>query len=146
MLFNSRSLKNKIPDLHFILSNNYLDVVIITESWLNSTVSDNCIVGGMPFMVFRADRLGREGGGICVFTRTSLMAIPIVLPVNYSHLELCIIDIHLHSNLKIRLFAVYRPPSTARDNNALSYTTDLCNCIEQFYPVNGTAILCGDFN
>ena len=32
------------------------------------------------------------------------------------------------------------------DSAAVRYTTDLCNCINSLYPLNGTVIICGDFN
>ena len=81
-----------------------------------------------------------------MFTRNSLDAILVPLPSSFSHLELLIVDICIHSALKIRLFLAYRPPSSNRDLDALNYISDLCKCIEQFYPNNATVILTGDFN
>ena len=129
-----------------MLCNDKPHIVIVTESWLNSSVSDACIVGGLPYSVLRADRLNREGGGVCLLVSSSLNAIVIPLPSCFCHLELLIVDIYICNNLKIRLFSAYRQPSSSRDLSALSYISDMCRCIEQFCPNNATVILTGDFN
>ena len=46
----------------------------------------------------------------------------------------------------IRLFNCYRPPCSNRDPEGLKYISDLCDCIQYLYPINGTVIICGDFN
>ena len=43
MSFNARSLENKLCDLDVLLSTDQPDIVCITETWLNNTVSDAMI-------------------------------------------------------------------------------------------------------
>ena len=41
-LFNARSLSNKLPDFHDLLSRNY-SMVFVTESWLRNSIVDGHI-------------------------------------------------------------------------------------------------------
>lgn len=152
-LFNARSIKNKLPDLHCFLSTQHPDIVVITETWLNSDINDSCIVGDCPFTVFRADRVSvsnehKRGGGVCVLLNdNTTRAISVSLPVNFSHCELCVVDIIPSNNSNaVRLFALYRPPGPNRNADLLKCTDDFCNCIDLMFKPQCTNILCGDFN
>jgi len=150
LLFNARSLKNKILDLHCIIDNNY-DLILITESWLNYVVPDNLLVSSYDYSVFRCDRAQGsadvQGGGVCILSNNSTVkAVRVSLPPNYTHLEMCVIDIINNASCPIRLFAIYRPPSGNREPDAVQNTRDLCNCIQQMFPAKGTVTLCGDLN
>ena len=74
LLINARSLKNKIADLHYLLygENNNYDIISFCETWLNNTVSDSMLDPHNRFNVFRCDRVGKGGGGVCVFINRSL--------------------------------------------------------------------------
>jgi len=41
---NVRSLGNKVVDLHHFLDSTNLDVLILTESWLDSSIPDSLFV------------------------------------------------------------------------------------------------------
>jgi Endonuclease-reverse transcriptase len=62
----------------------------------------------------------------------------------FSHLELCVID--LLGDVKIRLFACYRPPSNNTEAEAIQYITELCASVASLMPSNGSVILGGDLN
>lgn len=147
-LFNARSLKNKLPDFHFFLYDKRPDIVIVTETWFNSSIIDGCIINDNPFTVFRTDRqvsspLDR-GGGVCILTNNNSISSSLVaLPIKYNHLELCVIDVQ---PVNIRLFALYRPPGSNRSPGLLQYTIDICDCISSLLPNNQSSIICGDFN
>jgi hypothetical protein len=55
--------------------------------------------------------------------------VPISVPSEYSHVELCAIDVLL-DNTKLRLFVCYRPLSSNNDIDAIRYVKDLCDCID----------------
>ena len=61
------------------------DVVGVAETWLDNTISDGkiCIPG---YSVVRCDRSDRQGGGTCLYYRTSL---PVTYrsDLHHSHLE-----------------------------------------------------------
>ena len=151
LLFNARSLKNKLPDLYTVIDKNNYDLILITESWLNSSVPDHLLVNSRDFSVFRTDRsqgsIDCQGGGVCIISNNSTVkAIHVPLPSNYIHLELCVIDVLNNATCSLRFFVVYRSPSGNREPNAVQYTLELCNCIQQLFPAKGTAVLCGDLN
>jgi hypothetical protein len=64
---------------------------------------------------------------------------------NSNTLHICVRDI-ISTSSKFRLFVCYRPPSSDTDLAAVRYISDLCNCVNRLYPLNGTVIICGDFN
>ena len=97
-MFNARSISNKFPDLHYFLSTEHLDIVIITETWLTSKIPDSCITKNLPFTVFRSDRVAtvehERGGGVCILTNNnSVRAVSVSLPSQFSHVELAVVDL-----------------------------------------------------
>lgn len=72
---NIRSLKNRdhLVQLQMLTSEKGFDVLAISESWLNSTVS-NAGVEISGYKLFRQDRLRKKGGCVYVNIRTSLEA------------------------------------------------------------------------
>ena len=106
-LFNARSIKNKLHDFHYLLQVAKPDVVCITETWLNSSISDNLLVNDSSYCVFRTDRhVSKAGGGVCILTNNnSINAVSISLPTKYVNLEMCVIDI-LTDSCSIRLLTV----------------------------------------
>ena len=44
ILFNARSISNKLPELHALLSSMKYDIVFITESWLNPNIPDSVVL------------------------------------------------------------------------------------------------------
>ena len=63
---NIRSLPKKIDELQQIAELNSASVICITESWLSPDIPDHCV--SIPgFNLFRRDRIGSSGGGVCVY-------------------------------------------------------------------------------
>ena len=126
-LFNARSLNNKLPELHYPLCNEKSDVLCITETWLQPCTSNWLVVGNCHYTLFRTDRLA-GCGGVCILTNDNCTkAILVQLPSNFSHLELCTIDIFLaDANVKLRLFVCYRPPSGNSDVCVLCNMSKIC--------------------
>jgi len=52
LLLNARSLKNKLCDFNHLLSDDYL-AVAVTESWLNSSISNGMIDTSGKYSVHR---------------------------------------------------------------------------------------------
>lgn len=146
-VFNARSIKNKLHDLHCLLSVTKSDVICITETWLNSTLPDYLIINNNSYCVFRKDRIASKvGGGVCILTRNGIVnAVLVSLPAKYANLEMCVIDIFTES-CTIRLFNCYRAPSTNRFTESINYTKDMCTCITELTPHNHSILIVGDFN
>ena len=68
-LFNARSLRNKLSDLHFLLASNQFSCIFICESWLSDDVTDAMLTGRFDYNVHRYDRTYSNGGGCCVLVK-----------------------------------------------------------------------------
>lgn len=70
---NVRSVKerNHLIQLRELVREKNYDVLAISESWLNSTTT-NAEVEIAGYKLIRLDRLKKKGGGVCVYTRSSL--------------------------------------------------------------------------
>ena len=67
---NTRSLLPKMSEVKLFASKSRAKVIMITETWLDHTVTDREI--GIPeFSVIRKDR-NRQGGGVCIYFHSSL--------------------------------------------------------------------------
>jgi len=67
-MFNSRSLKNKLNDLHHMLHCDRPSIVCVTETWLNDSVPDHLLTDNLCYTVTRKDRLNNvsHGGGVAI--------------------------------------------------------------------------------
>ena len=134
--------------MHYLLHNDLPDIVLITETWLNDTVTDNLITDSQSYNVFRTDRQDANGGGVCILTNSnSLTATPVTLPARFQQLELCCIDVLLPDSSTVRLVIFYRPPGASNRNaNVVNYMSLFYDCINTLIPSNCSFILCGDLN
>lgn len=149
ILFNSRSIKNKLNDLHQLLHCSKPAIVCITETWLNDSVPNQLLTDNSGYNIIRKDRVNNvsHGGGVAILYNAQFTALSIDIPSQFNHVELCAVDIYFDSMKPLRVFTCYRPPATSnRDTNAVSYIADLCSCIDTLMPKSGSAIVCGDFN
>ena len=89
VLFNARSLGNKLLELHHLLYTCDYDVVLVTESWLDNSMTSALLDPANKFCVIRKDR-NRNGGGVCAFVSKKLQIcmVDIETPVSYTHLTL----------------------------------------------------------
>jgi len=62
MLFNSRSICNKLAVLHHIMYIDNLDMIFVTETWLHCGISDGLLDPNSTFTIVRKDRKGGRGG------------------------------------------------------------------------------------
>ena len=69
--------KNKLADLHFIMYDSNVHIIIITEYWLHEGITDGLLDPQGLFNVFRSDRTHGRGGGVCVLISNCLPVIGI---------------------------------------------------------------------
>ena len=138
MYYNARSLLPKIDELRAACLVHNPDIICITETWLDESVTNNelCI---QNFDVIRLDR-NRHGGGILIYLNNC-----------YSHsivfsgsddLELIVLAVN-NCTFKITLGLFYRPPSSSSSIFDMLLTV-LCAHINVSLLSN--FILVGDFN
>jgi len=65
-LCNCRSLIPKFDELCAFNATNKADIIFLTETWLHDSVKDN-IISIPKYSVFRNDRVGKRGGGVCAY-------------------------------------------------------------------------------
>ncbi len=58
--FNSTSVKNKLIELELLRNSGNFDVICISETWCNDTVSD-AMICGQNYSCIRKDRKNRPG-------------------------------------------------------------------------------------
>jgi len=124
-------------------------ILCVTETWFRPSSTNNSIHNS-NYSLFRKDRLdNREGGGVCIFTNNEcISASQVPVPDKFNSLELVVLDVFLSASVtKFRLFLCYRPPCYSEYcPAAITYTSQLCECLQSLYPINSTVLLCGDFN
>ena len=140
---NSRSLYNKLQEIHNAY--NCCDVIVVTESWLNSSIPDAAMA--IPnFRLIRQDRYKTEikkGGGICTYVRDG---------ANVEHLEKLssVTDDYEISVVKIKftnikpsyVIGVYRPPK-GTPYKLFDRLTEICDNLDL---QRNELFIMGDFN
>jgi len=146
-LFNARSLLNKLPDLHSVLYSGNYDCVFVTESWLNTDITDGFLDPDQQYTALRADRVIYGGGGVCVFVANKLNRSEISLRdsdhFNDEEIDILIIDIACKPN-KYRFMLVYRRPiGGAAGSDAAK---KLCGIMTRHINRTGPTLVLGDLN
>ena len=149
LIANVRSIKGKIDELCVVSSNNSVDVVCITETWLNPSIPDSII--SLPnFLLHRKDRVQSTGGGVCVFVKSHIKGRRIY---EFENLEveslwISIRPSRLPRSISVILLAViYHSTSSTADANFELYNHIQTN-VDNFLSDHPDAlvVICGDFN
>lgn len=119
------------------------DIIIITETWLDDTISD-AELGLSGYQIFRRDRSGAtsskdRGGGVIIAIREGLDATPII---SEQSLELQYVLLRDGSS-SLLISAIYLPPDAPIDSYNC-FTDTLVKTHEQF--PSAKLILLGDYN
>lgn len=136
--FNAQSLFPKIDEFKDVFSSNSVDVVCISETWLQPHVTDQ-LISLSNFKIYRNDRNSR-GGGVAIYINKSLKSRKIASSSACDTTEYIFIEI-LNGIDKCLLGCVYKPPDvTSLDDTAF----------ENFVASNAAnynhIIIAGDFN
>ena len=134
--FNARSIVNKRLDFLAKISALSPDVIMITETYLDTSITDNEIFPP-NYTVFRLDR-NRHGGDILIAV---LSAFTSIACPQYGRPSIELLWIQLHVGSYPVMFGVfYRPPSSPE-----SYLSELQSSLYSL-PQASAVFLCGDFN
>ena len=140
-LVNARSINNKLLELHHFIASHDLQVLCVTETWLDISVPDS-LIAPVGYNVFRCDRR-TKGGGVAVFCRSDVTVEVVNVPPNFQDVEVVCIDIKIQGSV-YRVIGYYRPPgSTATD---LEYLQNSIKCFQHLCATHLTVVLMGDFN
>ena len=109
---HSSTLKNRshIVQMRELMREKDYDVLAVSESWYNSTVS-NAEIEMVGYKVTRLDRLDKTGGGVCVYTRASLKVkrLKDISRISESGFHQLWIQIQLNRLKSFVLCVTYRP-------------------------------------
>ena len=107
------------------IASNSFDIIVLTETQLDSSIKDVEIFGRV-YCVYRRDRQqgGRFGGGVLIATKRCFKVFPREDLACDS--ELLFIDIIIAGNRKIVMGVLYRPP-----NSNIKVLEDLQNSFER---------------
>ena len=112
------------------------DILVFTETWLSPQISNDDILITNFNRPYRKDRLGRQGGGVAIYTQVGISSVERT-DLLYNDLEAVCIEITLQSH-KILLCGYYRPPNFG--NNYWDLIDNLTTT-----PISDVIIPC-DFN
>ena len=142
MMANCRSVLPKLDEVRTTLFLNDIDIFISTESWLNDT-HDNNTVSIDGYVCHRADRIDRIGGGVAVWSKTSIpiRRVQCDYSSDFESLLLCL------TSLRIILLSMY-VSSTTSIRKAGLVNEYVISCLDkqlQLLP-DYFIIFCGDLN
>ena len=133
---NVRSLLPKISEVRELAKRTKAAAIGITESWLDSTITDNEVkIHG--YNIVRNDR-NREGGGVCIYVRNNLAFLQRADLLS-KHVESLWLEILLPKTKPIVTGIVYRPPD---QSSFLTHFESIMNKIRSDVEI----IILGDFN
>ena len=135
---NARSIVNKTSKLELEIAASRYDIIALTETHLDNSISDAEILPS-NFTVFRRDRRvnGRHGGGVLIAMQEHIKAVP--RDTSQYDSEFVFVDLLFSHNRKVTLGVFYRPP-----NNETKPLEDLQAVLQEFS--TNELILLGDFN
>ena len=137
VLFNARSLRNKMTDFRAFVATFSVDIIAITETWLDTGGRDFEGEYHLPgYSMFHRDRVNRAGGGVLLYVRTLLtpVLVPIVSPFEIVGAEL------RGCYPALQVFVVYRPPKHNLDPDLALY-----ECLSRLLQ-DKPSLVVGDFN
>uniref|UniRef100_A0A183FNQ6 Reverse transcriptase domain-containing protein n=1 Tax=Heligmosomoides polygyrus TaxID=6339 RepID=A0A183FNQ6_HELPZ len=142
-LFNARSLVNKLHHIQHFISITKPDIIFITETWLNPKVLDSEILFGCPYEIYRGDRRGARGGGVCCIVKSCLLVHTLKLNFSLKSDVLCMDVFSANTSYHLRFAVVYRPPKSLNfdDENLVALLTTLAAARR-----DTIVLVLGDFN
>ena len=141
LVLNCQSVCNKKPQLESIIDSTNPDIVIGSESWLNSSITSASVFPA-GYVVYRRDRPGDGGyGGVFILVSAKLQSSqPEKLKVD-SDSEMLWVEVKIKGAKNLFLCAYYKPPRLNHDG----IFDDLANAVSKI-PSDAHIWVGGDFN
>lgn len=105
---NAQSINNKIDEFRVTFENSGVDVVCVSETWLNKNTPDS-LVSLMGYKIYRADRRTR-GGGVAIYVRKGILCRLVSESMEDEGIEHLFVEINTNDE-KLLVGCVYRPYS-----------------------------------
>ena len=138
---NARSLRNKKDELLSYIVEENLDIICITEAWVNEekfreSRKEYEVDGYIMHLYQRASRIG---GGVVVYVKNSITSSQINGIKVDSRVESLWLDVRVNKDKTIRVGAFYRPPNQSPEVDELMVDEVNRGCTRQ-------TIILGDSN
>lgn len=149
LLANVRSLPSKMDELEVRLPSMKPDIIVFTESWLDSSLPDSAVHLD-NYTIIRRDRNDRGGGIICYVS--NVFQVHTISSLDVPSLQLCsseLIAFYITS-INLIVICIYHPFWGDRQKNdeAVDCITDLIDfavtSLNSNHPIK--MLVCGDFN
>ena len=133
-LINLNSLLNKVSCVFNLLYSKNIDILAITETWLNSSITNSFLLIGRDYNLLRVDDPSQaRKRGVCLYVKCDITAT--IVPANVPNTLAVSLP-----ELNTLLVVTYRPPSLPElDNDALMHYIDSI-------AFGKDILLLGDFN
>ena len=96
-----------MDELKNVIELHKIHILGVTETWLDDTIGDGEVT--LPdYRIFRRDRSGKAGGGVCIYVHHSLSVC--LLPIEHPNLEMLWLSLTLGKSLH-KIGYLYRPPN-----------------------------------
>ncbi|XP_058983890.1 uncharacterized protein LOC131804754 isoform X1 [Musca domestica] len=126
---------NKIDELRSLLVGSGISIFGVTESWLNSAVSSKSLV--VPgYKLVRSDRVGRVGGGVCLYIGSGIPYKVVFRSNNFGVCESVCVELNIGA-LVLLVAVVYLPHGDVQS---------FCDVHESLFDRFSNIIVLGDFN
>ena len=138
---NARSIRKNLNTLKFLVQNDGLDILSITETWLRPDdhyeINEICPPG---YNLLRADRNDRPGGGVGFLIRNNYKP-KVVKTSHFSSFEHMVISVASAPD-SVRFVVIYRPPSLS----VATFMEEFGVLLEDIALGGSSLVLSGDFN
>lgn len=119
---NTRSIHPKIDELRHRFLIPSMDILCVTESWLNNQIPDN-MINILGYSILRNDRQHKKGGGTCIYINQRLQYIECMPNLSQAEVEIQSVILSGNGNMAqsfrpIVIILIYRPPQ-GNHNKAL---------------------------
>lgn len=141
---NIQSLSNKQDSLLLNLYDCNADIVCLTEHWLSAS-NINLVSLENFVLVSSFCRSTFKHGGVAIYCRKEMFKHIDEIKLNSStekNFEICGAKITMHNHKCLKVFCIYRSPST----NVNTFLLELSNFLETNLKSNEKVVICGDFN
>ena len=143
MLWNARSINNKISNLIQMLVDNCIDICCICETWLqaqNNPITSYIRESG--YKIHHCNRTTREGGGVAIISKSDYVQ-KYSGSLQYNSFE-CVIQTFKtnYSSINITMMVIYRLGSVLPS----VFMDEFYECLEYAKLNFKYLVICGDFN
>lgn len=147
-VLNARSCCNKDAVIRDCITDNNIDLLALTETWMSNNTEARVSAGLTPdgYNILYRNRGKGKGGGVALIYRSSFKCTRSKCQPHYKSFE-CLEVTVSGSSAAIKLAIVYRPPPSAA--NGLSNTdfhSDFADYITTLHSSSSKIVMVGDFN